>query len=39
MYLQHKRWLVFYRIDESGLYVMRVVDAVRDLPSLLKEVD
>ncbi len=35
-YLRHKRWLVFYRVDEVGLYVMRVVEAARDLPSLLR---
>jgi|GEM_PF-1211342 len=39
LYVQHKRWLIFYRVDEFGLYVMRVVDAVRDLPSLLSEAD
>src|SRR5258708_3935253 len=34
-YLRYKRWLVFYRPNPDGIEVMRVVDAVRDLPSLL----
>jgi plasmid stabilization system protein ParE len=32
LYLQHKRWLVFYQPHPEGIEVMRVVDAVRDLP-------
>ena len=34
-YLQHKRWLVFYRLVADDIEVMRVVDAARDLPSVL----
>ncbi len=34
-YLRHKRWLVFYRPHPEGIEVMRVVDAARDLPSVL----
>ena len=34
-YLQHKRWLVFYRLVDDDIEVMRVVDAARDLPSVL----
>jgi plasmid stabilization system protein ParE len=35
-YLKFKRWLVFYRPHPDGIEVMRVIDAVRDLPSLLR---
>ncbi len=38
-YLRHKRWLIFYRVDEVGLYIMRVIDVARDLPSLLRGTD
>jgi len=31
-YLKHKRWLVFYQPHRDGIEVMRVIDAVRDLP-------
>lgn len=31
-YLKHKRWLVFYKQHYDRWEVMRVVDAVRDLP-------
>jgi plasmid stabilization system protein ParE len=34
-YLQHKRWFIFYRLSVGNVEVMRVVDAARDLPSLL----
>ena len=34
-YLQHKRWLIFYRLIAEGVQVMRIVDAARDLPSVL----
>lgn len=34
-YFLHKRWLVFYKIHAEGIEVMRVIDGVRDLPSLL----
>lgn len=34
-YLRHKRWLVFYRTNDIGIYVMRVIDASRDLPTHL----
>jgi plasmid stabilization system protein ParE len=35
LYVRYKRWLVFYRLMPNGIEVMRLVDAVRDLPSLL----
>ena len=35
-YLQHKRWLIFYQPHPEGIEVMRVVDAVRDLPRELR---
>jgi plasmid stabilization system protein ParE len=35
-YLKYKRWLVFYRPCPSGIEVMRVIDAVRDLPAQLR---
>jgi plasmid stabilization system protein ParE len=35
LYLKHKRWLVFYQPLDDGIEVMRVVDAVRDLPHRL----
>jgi plasmid stabilization system protein ParE len=35
-YLKYKRWLVFYRPHPVGIEVMRVIDAVRDLPALLR---
>ncbi|MEQ8788478.1 MAG: type II toxin-antitoxin system RelE/ParE family toxin [Pirellulaceae bacterium] len=31
-YLHYKRWLVFYRPHADGIEIMRVIDAVRDLP-------
>jgi plasmid stabilization system protein ParE len=34
-YLQLKRWFVFYRVVDDSIEVMRVVDAARDLPSVL----
>ena len=37
LYLKHTRWLVFYRPQPDGLEVMRVVDAVRDLPRQLRD--
>lgn len=37
LYVRHKRWLVFYQPHPEGIEVMRVVDAVRDLPWLLRE--
>jgi plasmid stabilization system protein ParE len=37
LYLKHKRWLVFYRSDARGIEVMRVIDAVRDLPRSFRE--
>jgi len=36
LYLKFKRWLVFYRPHPTGIEVMRVIDAVRDLPTLLR---
>lgn len=32
LYAKFKRWLIFYRPTTSGIEVMRVIDAVRDLP-------
>jgi plasmid stabilization system protein ParE len=32
LYLKYKRWLIFYQPRDDGIDVMRVVDAVRDLP-------
>lgn len=37
LYFNHKRWLAFYQPLPDGIEVMRVVDAVRDLPELLGE--
>lgn len=34
MYMRHKRWLIFYQVISDGIEILRVVDAVRDLPSL-----
>jgi len=34
-YFLHKRWLIFYQPHAEGIEVMRIVDAVRDLPSIL----
>ena len=34
-YVRYKRWLIFYQEIPHGLEVMRVVDAVRDLPAQL----
>jgi plasmid stabilization system protein ParE len=36
-YLRHKRWLVFYQSIQDGIEVMRVIDAVRDLPHRLRD--
>lgn len=36
LYLRHKRWLVFYQPHPEGIEVMRVIDAVRDLPQHLR---
>jgi plasmid stabilization system protein ParE len=35
-YLIFKRWLVFYRPHPEGIEILRVIDAVRDLPALLR---
>ncbi len=32
LFLRHKRWLIFYQPHSDGIEVLRVVDAVRDLP-------
>ncbi|MBX9790255.1 MAG: type II toxin-antitoxin system RelE/ParE family toxin [Pirellulales bacterium] len=37
LYLKYKRWLVFYTPAADGIEIMRVIDAVRDLPRRLKE--
>jgi plasmid stabilization system protein ParE len=36
-YLRHKRWLIFYQPYPDGVEVMRVIDAVRDLPRQLRD--
>jgi hypothetical protein len=36
LYVKFKRWLIFYRVIPDGIEVMRVVDAVLDLPALLR---
>jgi plasmid stabilization system protein ParE len=36
-YVKHKRWLIFYRNFPDGIEVMRVIDAVRDLPRHLRD--
>jgi plasmid stabilization system protein ParE len=35
-YVRFKRWLIFYQSHPAGIEVMRVVDATRDLPSILE---
>jgi plasmid stabilization system protein ParE len=37
LYTRHKRWLIFYQSLPDGIEVMRVIDAVRDLPRRLRE--
>ena len=37
LYLRHKRWLIFYQPLPDGIEVMRVIDAVRDVPRRLRE--
>ncbi len=37
LYVRFKRWLIFYVPLPDGIEVMRVVDAVRDLPPLFDE--
>jgi plasmid stabilization system protein ParE len=37
LYLKHKRWLVFYLPLGDGIEVMRVIDAVRDLPRQFRD--
>jgi plasmid stabilization system protein ParE len=34
LYCRFKRWLLFYRTSPAEIEVMRVIDGVRDLPSL-----
>ncbi len=36
-YVRHKRWLIFYQPYHDGIEVMRVIDAVRDLPRRLRD--
>ena len=36
LYCRYKRWLIFYCPSSEGIEVMRVVDAVRDLPRSLE---
>ncbi|MEW4565627.1 type II toxin-antitoxin system RelE/ParE family toxin [Bremerella sp. JC770] len=35
LYVQHKRWLIFYRVIDEGFEIMRIVDGSRDLPNVL----
>ena len=37
LYMQHKRWLIFYRYVGEDVEVMRVIDGVRDLPTQLAD--
>jgi plasmid stabilization system protein ParE len=37
LYVKHKRWLIFYQPTRGGIEVMRVIDAVRDLPRHLRD--
>jgi plasmid stabilization system protein ParE len=36
-YSRHKRWLIFYLPRPHGIEVLRVIDAVRDLPRVLAD--
>lgn len=36
LYFRHKRWLVYYRPLSEGIEVLRILDAVRDLPRQLR---
>ena len=36
-YVKHKRWLIFFMPHGQGIEVMRVIDAVRDLPKRLRD--
>jgi plasmid stabilization system protein ParE len=36
-YFQYKRWLIFYQAHPGGIEIMRIVDAVRDLPIVLRQ--
>jgi len=37
LYIKHKRWLVFYQPHPDGIEIMRLIDAVRDLPRQVGE--
>jgi len=37
LYVRYKRWLIFYQPHTDGIEVMRVIDAARDLPSVLNQ--
>ena len=37
LYLRYKRWLIFYQPHAEGIEVMRLIDAVRDLPRHLRD--
>ena len=37
--LRANGWLIFYQLHPEGIEVMRVVDAVRDLPDILKSIE
>ena len=33
---RHKRWLIFYRLSEMGIEVVRILDGARDYPRLFE---
>lgn len=37
LYVKYKRWLIFYQPLVEGIEVMRIVDAVRDLPRQFRD--
>lgn len=37
LYFRHKRWLIFHQHHRDGIEVMRVIDAVRDLPRQFRD--
>jgi plasmid stabilization system protein ParE len=37
LYVKYKRWMIFYQPHAEGIEVLRVVDAVRDLPRQFRD--
>jgi plasmid stabilization system protein ParE len=35
-YVLHKRWLILYRPNKEDVDILRVVDAARDLPNVIR---